>query len=201
MDVEKLKRSFEGRGWSFKHFATGSEAADYLAGELAGDTVGIGGSGTVDAIGLYDKLTAECPDVAWHWKESDQDAARMRAMTTDSYVCSANAVAETGEIVNIDGKGNRVAATLYGHKKLYIVAGQNKVCPDLDAAIYRARNVAAPLRARSFNVDTPCVKSSELKCFDCRSPERVCCGMSILMYKMMGMEKCELVLIDEDLGM
>lgn len=201
MNVEKLQKSLEGRGWSFKRFGAGAEAASYLAEELAGLSVGIGGSGTVDAIGLYDKIKGRCPDVAWHWKEPDQDAARARAMSTDAYVCSANAIAETGEIVNIDGKGNRVASTLYGHKRLYIVAGVNKVCEDLDAAIYRARNVAGPLRARSFNVDTPCVKSAELKCFDCRSPERVCCGMSILMYKMMGMEKCELVLIDEELGM
>lgn len=201
MDVEKLKRSVEGRGWSFKHFATGEEAANYLAGELEGVSVGIGGSGTVDAIGLYDKLTGKCPDVVWHWKEDDQDAARVRAMNTDVYISGANAIAETGEIVNIDGKGNRVASTLYGHKRLYIVAGKNKVQPTLEDAVYRARNVAAPLRARSFNVDTPCVKSKELKCYDCRSPQRVCCGMSILMYRMMGMEKSELILIDEDLGM
>ena len=201
MDVEKLKRSVEGRGWSFKHFATGEEAANYLAGELEGVSVGIGGSGTVDAIGLYDKLTGKCPDVVWHWKEDDQDGARVRAMNTDAYISGANAIAETGEIVNIDGKGNRVASTLYGHKRLYIVAGKNKVQPTLEDAIYRARNVAAPLRARSFNVDTPCVKSKELKCYDCRSPQRVCCGMSILMYRMMGMEKSELILIDEDLGM
>ena len=201
MDVEKLKRSVEGRGWSFKHFATGEEAANYLAGELEGVSVGIGGSGTVDAIGLYDKLTGKCPEVVWHWKEEDQDAARVRAMNTDAYISGANAIAETGEIVNIDGKGNRVASTLYGHKRLYIVAGKNKVQPTLEDAIYRARNVAAPLRARSFNVDTPCVKSKELKCYDCRSPQRVCCGMSILMYRMMGMEKSELILIDEDLGM
>ena len=201
MDVEKLKRSVEGRGWSFKHFATGEEAANYLAGELEGVSVGIGGSGTVDAIGLYDKLTGKCHDVVWHWKEDDQDAARVRAMNTDVYISGANAIAETGEIVNIDGKGNRVASTLYGHKRLYIVAGKNKVQPTLEDAVYRARNVAAPLRARSFNVDTPCVKSKELKCYDCRSPQRVCCGMSILMYRMMGMEKSELILIDEDLGM
>ena len=200
MDVEKLKKSMESRGWSFKSFASGAEAADYLSAELAGVTVGIGGCGTADAIGLYDKLKAVCPDVAWHWKESDDMAARMRAMTGGAYVCSANAIAETGEIVNIDGMGNRLAGTLFGHKRVYIIAGRNKVCPDLNAAIYRARNVAAPLRARSMNKNTPCAKG-ELKCWDCRSPERVCCGMTILMNKMMGMEKCELVLIDEDLGM
>ena len=200
MDAEKLQRSLRARGWDFKHFATGEEAADYLAGELSGASVGIGGCGTADAIGLYDKLKAVCPDVAWHWKEEDQLAARMRAMTTDAYVCSANAIAETGEIVNIDGMGNRLAGTLFGHKRVYIVAGRNKLTPDLDSAIYRARNVAAPLRARSMGKHTPCA-TGELKCWDCRSPERVCCGMTILMNKMMGMEKCELVLIDEDLGM
>ncbi len=201
MDAEKLQRSLRARGWDFKHFATGEEAADYLAGELSGASVGIGGCGTADAIGLYDKLKAVCPDVAWHWKEEDQLAARMRAMTTDAYVCSANAIAETGEIVNIDGMGNRIAATTFGHKRLYIVAGKNKVCPDLESAIHRARNVAAPLRARSMGMNTPCTRSEELKCYDCSAAERVCCAMTILMHKMMGMDKCELILIDQDLGM
>lgn len=201
MDAEKLQRSLKARGWDFKHFATGDEAADYLAGELSGASVGIGGCGTADAIGLYDKLKAVCPDVAWHWKEEDQLAARMRAMTTDAYVCSANAIAETGEIVNIDGMGNRIAATTFGHKRLYIVAGKNKVCPDLESAIHRARNVAAPLRARSMGMNTPCTRSEELKCCDCSAAERVCCAMTILMHKMMGMDKCELILIDQDLGM
>lgn len=201
MDAEKLQRSLRARGWDFKHFATGEEAADYLAGELSGASVGIGGCGTADAIGLYDKLKAVCPDVAWHWKEEDQLAARMRAMTTDAYVCSANAIAETGEIVNIDGMGNRIAATTFGHKRLYIVAGKNKVCPDLESAIHRARNVAAPLRARSMGMNTPCTRSEELKCYDCSAADRVCCAMTILMHKMMGMDKCELILIDKDLGM
>ena len=201
MDAEKLQRSLRARGWDFKHFATGEEAADYLAGELSGASVGIGGCGTADAIGLYDKLKAVCPDVAWHWKEEDQLAARMRAMTTDAYVCSANAIAETGEIVNIDGMGNRIAATTFGHKRLYIVAGKNKVCPDLESAIHRARNVAAPLRARSMGMNTPCTRGEELKCCDCSAADRVCCAMTILMHKMMGMDKCELILIDKDLGM
>lgn len=201
MDAEKLQRSLKARGWDFKHFATGDEAADYLAGELSGASVGIGGCGTADAIGLYDKLKAVCPDVAWHWKEEDQLAARMRAMTTEVYVCSANAIAETGEIVNIDGMGNRIAATTFGHKRLYIVAGKNKVCPDLESAIHRARNVAAPLRARSMGMNTPCTRGEGLKCCDCSAADRVCCAMTILMHKMMGMDKCELILIDQDLGM
>ena len=198
MDAEKLKKSMTGRGWDFKHFATGAEAADYLAGELAGKTVGIGGCGTAEAIGLYDRLKAVCPDVAWHWKEEDMDAARARAMTTDAYVCSANAIAETGEIVNIDGMGNRLAGTMFGHKRVYIVAGVNKVCPDLDAAVYRARNVAAPLNARRLGVQTPCALRAD-RCYDCQSPQRICRGLSILWNKPLGGEY-EIILVREALG-
>ena len=200
MDVEKLKKSMESRNWSFRFFKTGAEAADYLAGELAGQSVGIGGCQTAAEIGLYEKLSAVCPKVVWHWKTEDVEGARHEAMTTDAYICSANGIAETGEIVNIDGAGNRLAATLYGPKKVYIVAGTNKVCPDLESAIFRARNVAAPLRARSLNCKTPCA-TGELKCRDCSSPSRVCRGMTILMARMMSQEKCELVLIDESHGM
>ena len=153
MDIEKLKKSAEGRGFSFRYFATGAEAADYLAQDMAGLTVGIGGCGTADAIGVYDKLTAVCPDVVWHWKTGEE--ARVRAMTTEAYITGANAISETGEIVNIDGTGNRLAANFYGHKRLYIVAGVNKIEPTLERAIWRARNIAAPLRARGMGMDTP----------------------------------------------
>ena len=197
MDIEKLKKSAEGRGFSFRYFATGAEAADYLAQDMAGLTVGIGGCATADAIGVYDKLTAVCPDVVWHWKTGEE--ARVRAMTTESYITGANAISETGEIVNIDGTGNRLAANFYGHKRLYIVAGVNKIEPTLERAIWRARNIAAPLRARGMGMDTPCAKG-ELKCYDCRSPQRLCRGLGILMEPMMGMEKAEIVIIGEELG-
>lgn len=198
MDIEKLKKNAEARGFSFKYFATAAEAADYLVGELAGKSVGIGGSQTVESLGIYDRLTGLCPDVAWHWKQEPDDA-RARAEHSEAYISSANGIAETGEIVNIDGNGNRVASNLYGHKSLYIVAGTNKVEPTLEKAIWRARNVSGPLRARSFNKNTPCVKG-ELRCYDCRSPERICRGMSILMAPMSVMDKAELVIIGEELG-
>ena len=75
MDIEKLKKSAEGRGFSFRYFATGAEAADYLAQDMAGLTVGIGGCATADAIGVYDKLAAVCPDVVWHWKTGEEAAS------------------------------------------------------------------------------------------------------------------------------
>lgn len=199
-NIDKLKKNVEGRGWSFKCFASGAEAADYLAGELASSSVGIGGCTTADSIGLYEKLTPVCPEVVWHWKADDDASARRGASVTEAYVCGTNAISETGEVVNIDRVGNRTASTLYVHKRLYIIAGKNKVCPDLESAIHRARNVAGPLRTRSMGRKMPCARG-ELKCWDCRSPERICRGMSILMMKMTGMEKSELILIDEELGM
>lgn len=197
MDISKLEKSVTGRGMGFKFFQTGAEAADYLAGELSGTSVGIGGSKTVEAIGLYEKLEDRA-EVYWHWKQEPNEA-RAKAAHTEAYVSSANGISETGEIVNIDGAGNRVASILYGHSRVYIVAGVNKIMPDLDSAIFRARNTAAPLNARRFGTNTPCGKG-ELKCWDCRSPERICRGMEITMAPMMGMEKLEVIIINEELG-
>ena len=197
MDIERLKKNLEGRGFTFKYFETGAEASDYLAEQMAGKTVGIGGSMTVETIGLYDKLLDKAADVAWHWK-TEPNEAKERAAKAEVYVSSANGIAETGEIINIDGAGNRVASNLYGHGKVYIVAGVNKVCPDVESAFQRARNVAAPKNARRFGKNTPCV-TGELRCYDCRSPERICRGVSMLMEPMMGMP-IEVVIINEELG-
>ncbi len=197
MDIERLKKNLEGRGFTFKYFETGAEASDYLAEQMAGKTVGIGGSMTVETIGLYDKLLDKAADVAWHWK-TEPNEAKERAAKAEVYVSSANGIAETGEIINIDGAGNRVASNLYGHGKVYIVAGVNKVCPDVESAFQRARNVAAPKNARRFGKNTPCV-TGELRCYDCRSPERICRGVSMLMEPMMGMP-VEVVIINEELG-
>lgn len=197
MNIEKLKENMESRGFSFRYFETRAEAADYLVEALAGTTVGISGSMTVDAMGLYERLQA-CSDVVWHWKQ-DQTAACARAAEAEAYISGANGIAETGEIVNIDGVGNRVASTFYGHERLFIVAGVNKLAPDLEGAIRRARNVAAPMNARRLGSKTPCA-TGELKCYDCRSPGRICRGMSILFEPMLSMRLCELVLIGETLG-
>lgn len=78
MDIEKLKKSLEGRGFTFRYFETGAEAADYLTEQLAGKTVGIGGSKTVEAIGLYEKLQGKAADVAWHWKTEPTRRAQGR---------------------------------------------------------------------------------------------------------------------------
>ena len=140
MNLEKAIQNLEGRGFRVTHFADPAAAAAYLDREIDGATVGFGGSRTLEALGVYEKL-AKHNRVFWHWK-TDPGEARAEAMRADVYLSSANAISEDGEILNIDGSGNRVAGTLFGHRKVYIVAGTNKLCPDFDSALWRARNVA-----------------------------------------------------------
>ena len=101
------------------------------------------------------------------------------AMTADVYVSSANALAESGEIINIDGRGNRVAGTLYGAERLYLVIGKNKLAPTFEDALWRARNIAAPKNAKRLGVKTPCAIRGD-HCYDCSSPERICRGLVVL---------------------
>ena len=196
MNVEKAMRELELRGFRVSRFADAAQAADYVCSQIHGRTVGIGGSRTVEALGLYDRL-AEDNTVYWHWKEPGR-ATQEKALLAEVYICSANAVSETGEIVNIDGNCNRVASIMFGHKKVYLVVGCNKVQPDYDAALYYARNVAAPKNAQRLKKKTPCAVNAD-RCYDCKSPERICRGLSVLWTKP-GAEECEVVLIGEELG-
>lgn len=196
-DFTNVQKNLSARGYAVKIFATGAEAAAYLDSVLDGATVGIGGSGTVRDLGLYDLLERH-NTVYWHWVQ-DPDTARKGAMDTEVYLTSANALAETGELVNIDGVGNRTASTLFGHKKVYFLVGRNKLVPTYEDAVWRARNVAAPHRAQQQNRRTPCAIKAD-RCYDCRSPERVCRGMVTLWGPMMGME-AEVLLIDEEFGL
>ena len=149
-------------------------------------------------MGLYDRLSAD-NTLFWHWKQP-ADEARVAAAHAQVYLTSANAIAETGEIVNIDGSGNRLASMLYGHEALYIVAGVNKLAPDLPAALDRARNIAAPRNARRLNCKTPCALSEPMRCHDCHSPARICKGFCVLTRPMGGVGRTEVLLIGETLG-
>lgn len=197
MAFETVKKNLEKHGYTVKNFATGAEAAEYLNSEIDGMTVGIGGSGTVKDIGAYELLSSH-NTVYWHWMQ-EPDEARKNAMSTDVYLTSVNALAESGEMVNIDGAGNRVAATLFGHKKVYFIVGRNKLVKTYEDAVWRARNIAAPGRARQMNRKTPCAVNAD-RCYDCRSPERICRGMVTLWEPMLG-QSAEVILIDEDHGL
>lgn len=196
-NFDTVKKNLEDRGYAVRVFSTGAEAAAYLDGVIDGRTVGFGGSMTLEQLGLYDALGRH-NTVVWHWKQ-EAGPARREAMFTQVYLTSANGLAETGEILNIDGIGNRVAATLFGHEKVYFVIGRNKVAPTYEEALWRARNITSPQNARRLGKKTPCAVKGD-RCYDCKSPERICRGLVTLWGPMMGMET-EILLVDEDLGL
>ena len=198
MDTGAFEENLRKRGIVLKVFDTKEDAASYLTQTIKGKTVGFGGSMTLEEMGLYEKLKPE-NTLYWHWrKEMTGDEAKAKAYTADVYITSLNGVAETGELVNIDGSGNRVAATLTKHECVYFVVGENKMAPDLHSAIHRARNVASPLNAHRLHRKTPCAVKAD-RCYDCKSPERICRGMVVLWEAVANMEM-EVVLIDQDLG-
>lgn len=196
-DLEKTRKNLENRGFRAHVFATGAEAADYLAQTLHNTCIGIGGSVTIDEIGVYDRLSAD-NDVIWRWKKPTPDS-RERGAAAETFLCSANGVSETGEIVNIDGYGNRVAPTIYGPQRVFLVVGKNKIAPDLNGAIDRARNIAAPLNARRLNRHTPCAVG-EPRCHDCRSPEKICGVMTVFFMPPTSIKEFHVLLVNENLG-
>ncbi len=167
-DLKKAAKNLEERGFSVRLFETGAEAADYLDGAIDGKTVGFGGSITLREMGVYERLASH-NSVHWHWKDTP---------------------VSTGEAAT--------ASMLYGHEKLYLVAGRNKLAATYDEALWRARNIAAPKNAQRLEKKTPCAVKGD-KCYDCKTPERICRGLAVLWRPMSGMET-EVILIDEDLG-
>ena len=196
MQLDTAVKNLTNHGFSVRVFKTQQEAVSAIAQELPGRTIGFGGSVTLQELGLFEKLSAN-NTVFWHWKQNPADA-RASAANAAVYLSSVNALAETGEIVNIDGAGNRVASTLYGHKKVYLIISRNKLAADYDGALWRARNVVAPKNAQRLNRKTPCAIKGD-RCYDCKSPDRICCGLVVLWRPMMGQD-IEIILVDEDLG-
>ena len=196
MNLERVRDNLRARGFRAEIFDDGKAVSEYLNAAIDGTTVGFGGSVTLKELGLYDTLSAH-NDVHWHWAGDNEE--RDRAMHTEVYLSSANGLSEGGELVNIDGTGNRVAATLYGHKRVYFVVGRNKIAPDYERALWRARNIAAPKNAQRLGMKTPCAARAD-HCYDCRSPERICRGLVVLWGPMMGTET-EVLLVRENLGL
>ena len=196
-DFAEVECRLRERGYAVRQFATGAEAAAYLDREIDGVTVGIGGSATIRELGLYERLQSH-NTVFWHWEQPPREARRS-AMMTEVYLTSVNALARTGELVNIDGTGNRTSSMLFGHRRIFFLVGRNKLTADYDSAVWRARNIAAPQRARQLQVKTPCAERAD-RCYDCKSPDRICRGLVTLWGPMNGME-AEILLIDQDLGL
>lgn len=196
MNKKLLKKNFEGHGFETSFFEKKEDAAAYISGKVKGMKVAFGGSVTAQQMKL-DDILAKDNEVIWHWNALGRETL-LEAGKADIYITSANGVSETGEIINIDGTGNRVSATVFGPRKIYFVVGCNKLAPDLHAALFRAKNVAAPKNAVRLNYKTPCAVKGD-RCYDCDSPDRLCRATLILERPCRGME-AEVVFINEELG-
>lgn len=200
MDFTTLKTNLEKMGYLVTCFDTAAQACEYLEQSITGKTIGIGGSVTIQQMNLFEKLSLQ-NKVYWHWKLENgmtADEARAFARNADIYLSSVNGIAESGEIINIDGNGNRVSEIMYGHEKVYFIVGENKIEKDYDSALFRARNIAAPLNAKRLSKKTPCAIKAD-KCYNCKSPDRICRGLSVLWSKPECSEY-EVILIHEHLG-
>lgn len=200
MNLTKTVQSLEKNGYKVSVFATLADADRYLNQQIDNTTVGIGGSITIDTMGSFTTLS-EHNQVYWHWYPVEGltvDDTRKKAQDTAIYLSSVNAISEDGEMVNIDGAGNRLASTLYGHEKVYFIAGTNKIVENLHQAIDRARNVAAPLNGKRLDCKTPCAIKGD-HCYDCNSEGRICNAM-VIHYKKMMSSEMEVILIEEGAG-
>ena len=198
--INKLKENLLKKGYDVKTFDDIDGTVEYLNNTIDQKTVGFGGSVTLHEIGIYPMLKKH-NKVYWH-EELEEDMtvmeARKKAAEAEIYLSSVNAISLNGEIVNIDNTGNRVAAMTFGPREVYLILGRNKICNDLNEAVDRARNIAAPLNAKRLNKKTPCAIKAD-KCYDCHSEERICRNLSIFWKRPLGL-KYHIVIIDKDLG-
>lgn len=196
-DIARLRSNLEAEGFQTSYFETAEEACAYLDRELDGRSIGFGGSQTVRDMGLFERLASHNTCI-WHWDKA-RDVLPKEATDAQVYICSLNGVSENGELINIDGAGNRLASNLFGHEKVYFIIGVNKIAPDYDAALWRARNIAGPKNARRLERRTPCAVKAD-RCYDCRSPERICAALLVYWRKPSLSGDIEVVIVNQELG-
>ena len=180
------------------YYAASREDAVKQALELIGEgsTVTMGGCQSAHEIGLIKALEDGSYNYIDRAKLSPREGL-MAAYDSDVFLSSANAITSDGIMVNIDGNSNRVSCIAQGPRKVVFIVGMNKVCSDLDEAMKRARNVAAPANAQRFDVKTPCKETG--KCFDCKSPDTICCQFLITRYSRHE-GRIHVILVNDTLG-
>ena len=196
--AEKVIRGLESRNMTGYYAATKAEAlARALSLIPEGSSVTMGGAMSAHEIGLVDALKAGNYNFIDRDKAEDKRAAMLAAYDADFFLSSVNAMTDDGMLVNIDGNANRVSAICQGPKKVIFIVGMNKVCGDLDGAMKRARNVAAPTNAQRFGLSTPCAKTG--KCMDCKSPDTICCQVLVTRFSRHA-GRIHVILVNDFLG-
>jgi L-lactate utilization protein LutB len=198
-----LKNNFDVR------LAENSDAAKkIILSSISKDTtVGIGDSATVRQVGIIEELEKRGIRVLNPFsielttdkaKTVARDNVSRQIFSCDVFICGTNAVTKDGKLVNTDAVGNRVASMVFGPRKVFIVAGKNKIVKDVDEALHRIKNLIAPFHARTKGFATPCARTR--KCSDCSAPKRICSVTSII-EKRPWRTEISVILLDEDLGL
>ena len=181
------------------YYAKNKEEALKTALELIpkGSSISMGGCMSAQEIGLVSALK----ESDYHFidrSKMEPREALLAAYDADIFLASANAMTDDGILVNIDGNANRVSCIAQGPRKVLFIVSMNKVCPDLDSAMKRARNVAAPANTQRFDIKTPCKLTG--KCSDCKSPDTICCQFLITRYSR-HTDRIHVILVNENLGL
>jgi len=196
--AKKVIKGLESRNMT-GYYAKDKEQALELALSLIpkGSSVTMGGALSAREIGLVDELKKGDYNFIDRDQYEDKRAAMLAAYDADVFLSSANAMTEDGILVNIDGNSNRVSAIAQGPKKVVFIIGMNKICNDVDSAMKRARNVAAPINAQRFGLATPCTQTGS--CMNCKSPDTICCQILITRYSRHD-ERIQVILVNDTLG-
>lgn len=199
--AERTVGALKGKGFGAGYFSSRKEAAEWILGELReAGVIGVGGSVTVRELGVVEVLQNQGKKILDHWMASDPEESlqiKRAQLTCDVFLSGANAITESGQIVNMDGGGNRVAALSFGPKRVIIAAGLNKIVPDIETAYRRIREVAAPMNARRLDFKTPCAHTG--LCTDCDAIQRIC-NASLVFHRKPLYSDISVVLIGESLG-
>ena len=202
---EKAKRAIEkleAHGFKATYVKNREEAVQEIWKHITPkQKIGVGGSVTIRGLGILEQLETRGHTVYDHWKpglsKEEVHEFRKAQMTCDLFLSSVNAITMSGELVNIDGAGNRVNSINFGPGKVILVAGHNKIVDDIQEAMKRIKNVVAPLNARRLNIDVPCAKVG--KCVDCDSPKRICRTIMIHERKP-SLTDIFIIIVGEELG-
>ena len=199
--AQKVIKGLESRNMK-GYYAADKEEALKIALELIPEnsSVTMGGAMSAREIGLVDAIK----NGKYHFieregasTEEEKRKATLEGYDADYFLASANAMTEDGVIVNIDGNSNRVSMIAHGPKHVLFIVGMNKICDDVDGAMKRARNVAAPINAQRFDLNTPCAKTGS--CMNCKSPDTICCQFLITRYSR-HTDRIHVILVNDNLG-
>lgn len=209
--IKKTMENLEGNGIK-AFFAETKEDVVPLVKSLVpkGSTVSNGGSVSLNETGVSALLESGYYDFIDRRGLEGEELRNcyIRAFGCDAYFCSSNAVTENGELYNVDGNSNRVACIVFGPRQVIMVVGINKIVPDINAAVRRVKESAAPLNTQRLNCKTPCAATGQcislgaenpLMCDGCKSPQRICCNY-VVTAQQKHKDRIKVILVNEKLG-